>query len=91
MVSHGKSKQKESLKENGQDIRLLILHNDNVNTFEHVIETLCEVCDHAEDQAEQCALITHFKGKCDIKKGSLQELLPIREVLVTRDLSVTID
>jgi ATP-dependent Clp protease adaptor protein ClpS len=69
----------------------LILHNDNVNTFEYVIDTLCEVCNHKQEQAEQCAMITHYKGKCDIKKGSLDKLRILKERLLERKLSVTID
>ncbi len=69
----------------------LILHNDSINTFNYVIDTLCEICGHNEAQAEQCALITHHKGKCDIKKGSREDLAEIRERLIVRKLSVTID
>ncbi len=69
----------------------LILHNDNINTFDYVIDTLCEVCKHNEAQAEQCAMITHYKGKCDIKKGSLEELVALKNILLERKLSVTID
>ena len=69
----------------------LILHNDNVNTFDYVIDTLCEVCNHNEAQAEQCAMITHYRGKCDIKKGKLSELKLLKDILIERKLSVTID
>ncbi len=69
----------------------LILHNDSINTFNYVIDTLCDVCNHNEAQAEQCALITHHKGKCDIKKGSRKDLALIKEKLTKRKLSVTID
>ena len=48
---------------------ILILYNDDINTFDHVIKSLVEVCGHDSVQAEQCALIVHFKGKCDVKKG----------------------
>jgi len=91
MVSFGKSKEKENNLGQQDTLRFLILHNDEVNTFDYVIDTLCEVCNHNEEQAEQCALITHYKGKCDIKKGTIDELLPIRDTLVHRELSVTID
>ncbi len=69
----------------------LILHNDEVNSFNYVIDTLCDICNHNEAQAEQCALITHYKGKCDIKKGSRKDLSIIKENLLKRKLSVTID
>ncbi len=52
----------------------LVLFNDEINTFDHVIRSLVEVCGHDEVQAEQCALIVHLKGSCEIKSG-------IREVL----------
>ena len=54
----------------------IILYNDDVNTFDHVIETLIEVCEHTAEQAEQCALIVHYKGKCSVKRGSYDELEP---------------
>jgi ATP-dependent Clp protease adaptor protein ClpS len=48
----------------------LVLINDDFNTFEHVIKSLVEVCGHDTVQAEQCAVITHFNGKCEVKTGS---------------------
>ena len=54
----------------------IILYNDDVNTFDHVIKTLIEVCDHTPEQAEQCSLIVHYKGKCSVKRGSYDELEP---------------
>ena len=54
----------------------IVLYNDDVNTFDHVIETLIRVCKHDELQAEQCALLVHYKGKCTVKTGSLDELKP---------------
>ncbi len=71
--------------------RYLILHNDDVNTFDHVIKSLVQVCNHDSVQAEQCAFITHYKGKCDIKTGEIATLLPMREGLTLRGLIVTID
>ncbi|MFT3737929.1 MAG: ATP-dependent Clp protease adaptor ClpS [Breznakibacter sp.] len=91
MVSFGKRQEKEGAWGAQHDMRFLILHNDDVNTFDHVINTLKEVCRHNDEQAEQCAIITHYKGKCDIKKGHIDELLPMHERLVERELSVTID
>ena len=66
----------------------LILFNDDVNTFDHVIHSLIEICGHNEDQAEQCAIITHYKGKCSIMSGSADELLSIKNMLNHRGLSV---
>lgn len=69
----------------------LILHNDEVNTFDHVIDCLIEVCNHDSNQAEQCAMITHYKGKCDVKKGEFDELMPMKDRLDSKGLSTTID
>lgn len=70
--------------------RLLVLHNDEVNTFDYVIESLIEVCKHDSCQAEQCAYITHFKGKCDVKGGTYQEIAILRDQLIEKKLTVTI-
>ena len=69
----------------------LILFNDEVNDYQFVIDTLIEVCEHNSCQAEQCTLIAHYKGKCHIKSGPLQSLRLIREELIRRGLSATID
>ena len=69
----------------------LILHNDDVNSFDFVIESLIDICLHKMEQAEQCAFITHYKGKCDIKKGVFDILVPIKNKLTQLGLSVTID
>lgn len=69
----------------------LILHNDDVHSFDFVTQSLIEVCDHTFEQATQCTLITHFKGKCDIKKGKFQILKPLKDALIERELNVTID
>ncbi len=54
----------------------ILLYNDDVNSFDHVIETLIRVCKHASEQAEQCAILVHYKGKCTVKTGSFDELKP---------------
>ena len=69
----------------------LVLFNDDVNTFDHVIHSLIEVCGHNEDQAEQCAIITHYKGKCNVMSGSVNDLIPVKDMLNHRGLSVEID
>jgi len=69
----------------------LILHNDDVNTFDWVIKALVEVCEHHPQQAEQCSLIIHFKGKCSVKHGSMDELRPKKDALSERGLSATIE
>ena len=69
----------------------LILWNDDVNTFDWVIETLMEVCGHSEEQAEQCAYIVHFKGKCAVKTGSYEELKPLCNKITEREIGATIE
>ena len=68
----------------------LILFNDEFNTFDYVIETLVDICGHEPIQAEQCALITHYKGKCSVKSGGFDELKPIHDAMSGRNLSVEI-
>jgi len=86
-----KEKNSEALNKSIGKNRILILHNDEVNTFDFVIESLVKVCEHDEIQAEQCAFITHYKGKCDVKKGALNTLRTMKNKLIDRGLSVTID
>lgn len=69
------------------DIYDLILYNDDFNTFDHVIETLVDICGLDEIQAEQIAFIVHFKGKCAIKSGSYYELKPQCEEIGNRNLT----
>ena len=69
----------------------LIVWNDNVNTFDHVIESLIDVCEHSPEQAEQCALFIHHKGKYGVKKGSFDILRPKAEALIDRGIQATID
>jgi ATP-dependent Clp protease adaptor protein ClpS len=69
----------------------LIVHNDDHNFFDFVVEALIQVCDHTEEQALQCTLIIHNKGKCDVKQGSYNELNPMREGLTQRGINATID
>lgn len=68
----------------------IILFNDDVNTFDHVIETLIKVCKHEPLQAEQCAILVHYKGKCSVKNGSIEELTPYCSALLDAGLSAEI-
>ena len=68
----------------------IILYNDDVNTFEHVIKTLIKVCDHSAEQAEQCSLIVHYKGKCSVKSGSISDLKPRCIILIQAGVSAEI-
>ncbi|HPT13251.1 MAG TPA: ATP-dependent Clp protease adaptor ClpS [Bacteroidales bacterium] len=69
----------------------IVLFNDDFNTFEYVINVLVEVCGHEPEQAEQVALITHYKGKCGVKTGRREELLPICLELNRRNLTAKIN
>jgi ATP-dependent Clp protease adaptor protein ClpS len=69
----------------------LIVWNDDVNTFDHVITALIEICGHDPRQAEQCALIIHHQGKYAVKKGSFEYLRPKAEALIERGIQATID
>ena len=69
----------------------LTLHNDDVHTFDYVIESLMDVCEHDLVQAEQCAYIVHYKGRCDVKKGSIDSLQPMKLKLINKGLLATIE
>ena len=86
-----KVKPSDNNKDELSSLQELILHNDDFNTFDFVIDSLIEVCKHDPHQAEQCALVTHYKGKCAVKTGSFTELKPPSEELIRRGLSVTIE
>lgn len=73
------------------DDSFLILHNDDVHSFDYVTNALIEVCNHSFEQASQCTLITHYKGKCDVKKGGYKTLKPLKDALTMKELNATID
>ncbi len=68
----------------------IVMYNDDYNTFDHVIDTLIKVCNHTSEQAEQCSLIVHYKGKCTVKTGSIDELTPQCSQLLEAGLSAEI-
>lgn len=68
----------------------LVLLNDDVNSFDYVVETLIEICEHAPLQAEQCAWITHHKGKCVVKQGEKTKLVSMRRSIIDRGLNAEI-
>lgn len=68
----------------------IILYNDDVNTFDHVIDTLIKVCGHTAEQAEQCAILVHYKGKCTVKTGEFKKLKPQCLQLLDAGLSAEI-
>ncbi|HWJ29420.1 MAG TPA: ATP-dependent Clp protease adaptor ClpS [Flavisolibacter sp.] len=69
----------------------LIVWNDDVNTFEWVIETLVEICGHSYEQAEQCAYVIHYKGKYAVKHGSYEELKPMCDAITDRGIGATLE
>jgi ATP-dependent Clp protease adaptor protein ClpS len=69
----------------------IILYNDDVNTFDHVIHCLIKYCKHSPEQAEQCSMIVHYKGKCTVKHGSFTDLKPICQALCDKGLSAVIE
>ena len=72
------------------DVFRIVVHNDEVNSFDWVIQSLVEVCEHTSEQAEQCAWIIHTKGRYAVKSGSLTHLKPRCEALLDRGLSATL-
>ena len=64
----------------------LVLFNDDVHTFDYVIKALMDICRHTEEQAEQCAILVHCHGKCTIKHGSYETLLPMHTALLDKQL-----
>ncbi len=87
-------KEKQQKYELGRDnlegMASLIVHNDDVNTFDFVIETLVEVCGHDLIQAEQCTLIIHYKGKCVVNTGTYSHLEPIYREILKRGITATL-
>jgi ATP-dependent Clp protease adaptor protein ClpS len=69
----------------------LIVHNDEVNTFDWVIQALIDVCKHTFEQAEQCSYFIHYKGKYAVKTGSLEKLKPMKDAITERGISATIE
>lgn len=69
----------------------LIIHNDNVNSFDWVIETLIDICGHTYEQAEQCSLLIHYKGKYAVKTGDFESLKPMKDGICDRGINATIE
>ncbi|PJR05051.1 ATP-dependent Clp protease adaptor ClpS [Avrilella dinanensis] len=85
-----KTREEVAIEELLTDHKELILFNDDVNTFDHVIDTLIRICQHDLIQAEQCAMLVHYKGKCGVKTGSFDELEPMCTGLLDAGLSAEI-
>ncbi len=90
-LSHTKFREEEELDVAVEQELSIVLYNDEVNTFDHVIECLMAYCSHSPEQAEQCAWITHLKGKCAVKNGSLDVLKAPCEALQSQGLSAVIE
>ncbi|MEO9483437.1 MAG: ATP-dependent Clp protease adaptor ClpS [Ekhidna sp.] len=73
-----------------ESVRDLMVYNDDFNTFDHVIDTLVKVCKHDIHQAEQCTFLIHYKGKCSVKKGSYEDLKPMREEITSAGIKASI-
>jgi len=69
----------------------LLVHNDEINTFDYVIASLMDICDMDIEQAEQCTLIIHYRGKYGVKSGSLDILRPLKDAFIDRGISATIE
>lgn len=91
MMSSKEKLQEELLvNEETQELNEIILYNDDVNTFDHVIDTLIYACDHTPEQAEQCSIIVHYNGKCTVKTGEYNDLKPRCSKLLEAGLSAEI-
>lgn len=69
----------------------IVVWNDDVNTFEWVIETLVDICGHSYEQAEQCAFIIHHSGKYAVKNGTYDDLRPMCDAILDRGISATLE
>tara|TARA_R100001369_G_scaffold954_4_gene3175 strand:+ start:44753 stop:45031 length:279 start_codon:yes stop_codon:yes gene_type:complete len=81
--------QKKTVTKKNRDHEI-VLFNDDYNTFDHVIETLIYACDHTPEQAEQCSLLVHYKGKCTVKTGPYNDLKPRCSKLLEAGLNAEI-
>lgn len=90
MVKH-KDNPSPIQQDNSDILRDLILFNDDTNTFDFVIQSLIEVCNHEPEQAEQCTMIAHFKGKCSVKAGEVIEIKSLCNEMTLRGLTVTVE
>ena len=85
-----KSQEEVLVEEAVLKVNEIVLYNDDVNTFDHVIDTLIHACDHTPEQAEQCSIIVHYKGKCTVKTGDYEDLKPRCTILLNAGLSAEI-
>lgn len=92
-ISNNKEQYEEyyDVKDKQEEQKSIVVYNDDVNTFDWVIKSLIDVCDHTDIQAEQCAYMVHHKGKCGVKSGSYDELEPKCLALLNRQISAKIE
>jgi ATP-dependent Clp protease adaptor protein ClpS len=90
MSTKRKIQEEVDILEKENNLNEIVLFNDDVNTFDHVIDSLVEICDHTFEQAEQCAILVHYKGKCTVKTGEYNDLKPRCSRLLTKGLSAEI-
>jgi ATP-dependent Clp protease adaptor protein ClpS len=83
--------EKVNIKEQLVEEKDLIVHNDDFNTFDHVIDSLIKICGHDTIQAEQCTWIIHYNGKCQVKRGPFKDLMPMCTGLLERGISAEIE
>jgi ATP-dependent Clp protease adaptor protein ClpS len=86
-----KTLHRDDKQNSGSESGSLILYNDDINTFEHVIKSLVEICGHDSVQAEQCALIVHFRGSCDVKLGVVEVLNAMSRSLNAKGLNSKVE
>lgn len=90
MAAKEKIQEEISVAEKEGNQNEIVLYNDDVNTFDHVINTLIYACEHTPEQAEQCSIIVHYKGKCTVKTGEYTDLEPRCSMLLDAGLSAEI-
>lgn len=90
MGTKEKIQEEVSVAEKESEQNEIVLYNDEVNTFDHVINSLIFACEHTPEQAEQCSIIVHYKGKCTVKTGDFKELEPRCSMLLEAGLSAEI-
>lgn len=90
MSTKEKIQEEVSVLEKESNQNEIVLYNDDVNTFDHVINSLIFACEHTPEQAEQCSIIVHYKGKCTVKTGEFNELKPRCTMLLEAGLSAEI-
>ena len=88
--THKRQEEWTNQSDESRDLRFLVLFNDNIHDFSYVIESLVEVCNHGNLQAEQCTYLAHYRGKCEIKQGSYDDLKQMKQALIERGLQAEI-